>query len=409
VRRRGAAAILLVVKQLWLSRSPAALLACILACGFGPAAAAAHASAWRRFPRLSSARIGQGLFYIIPGPRGLARFRQDADEIGIIAPQSFSLDGYGILRSSLPDNLREVALEHGVPIMPLVINSGFSRWQAIRLLNNPSARDRAIGALVDTARNLSLAGWQVDFENMPWTQRAAFSRFVAEAADALHRHGLLLSVAVAARTTDRVNQTYRTFSGVYDYRALARSADFLSVMAYPESDAAHPGPLASTPWVRQVLDHVLEQAPPDKISLGIPTYQTDWMRRRIRISFRRRIAGHIRRVFRWVYRVFHHDGPVQLAPWHWDPVLQAAYRVQTWGHDRRITWIENEESFRAKLSLVAEYHLRGYSVWRLGLEDPNIWQELPPASRAIAADPPPPGPPRLRAAATAAPGPPGGG
>lgn len=381
-------------------------MACVWA--LGPAAPAAQAAVGQQFTRLEAADIGQGVFYIIPGPQALERFREDADEIGIIAPQSFSLDGYGLLRSSLPDDVREIAIEHGVPVMPLVINSGFSRWQAIRLLHNASARDRAIGALVDTARQLSLAGWQVDFENLPWTQRAAFSRFIAEAAGALHRHGLLLSVAVAARTSDQVNATFRSFSGVYDYRALARSADFLSVMAYPESDATHPGPLASTPWVRQVLDHVLTQAPPDKISLGIPTYQTDWMRRRIRISFRRRIAGHIRRVFRYVYRLFHHDGPVQLAPWHWDPVLQAAYRIQTWGHDRRITWIENEESFRAKLALVAEYHLRGYSVWRLGLEDPNIWHELPPAPRAIAADPPPPHLPRLRVAAAAS-TPPGGG
>ncbi len=372
---------------------------------FGPAAPAARAAMRQNFSRLNAAAIGQGVFYILPDARGMERFRQEADEIGIIAPQSFSLDGYGVLRSSLPDEITEIAAEHGVPVMPLVINAGFSRWQAIRLLHNPSARDRAIGALVDAARRLSLAGWQVDFENLPWTQRAAFSRFIAEAAGALHRHGLLLSVAVAARTNDIHNVTFRTFSGVYDYRALARSADFLSVMAYPESDATHPGPLASTPWVREVLDHVLAQAPPDKISLGIPTYQTDWMRRRIRISFRRRIAGHIRRVFRYVYRLFYHDGPVQLAPWHWDPVLQAAYRVQVWGHTRRITWIENEESFRAKLALVAEYHLRGYSVWRLGLEDPNIWQELPLAPRAIArADPPSRRLPRLHHPSAAAAG-----
>jgi spore germination protein YaaH len=397
------------LKQLGRRQWAFAVLVACLAWALGPGAPVARASLRRQEPRLDADNIGQGLFYIIPGPLALERFRADADEIGIIAPQSFSLDGYGILRSSLPENLRDIALEHGVPIMPLVINSGFSRWQAIRLLHNAGARDRAIGALVDAARNLSLAGWQVDFENMPSMQRRAFSRFIAEAADALHRHGLLLSVAVAARTSDQVNATFRSFSGVYDYRALARSADFLSVMAYPESDATHPGPLASTPWVRQVLDHVLEQAPPDKISLGIPTYQTDWMRRRIRISVRRRIAGHIRRVFRYVYRLFHHDGPVQLAPWHWDPVLEAAYRVQTWGHDRRVTWIENERSFRAKLALVAEYHLRGYSVWRLGLEDPNIWQELPPATRAIAADPPAHGPPRLKSVLNSVADPPGEG
>jgi len=189
-----------------------------------------------------------------------------------------------------------------------------------------------------------------------------------------------LSVAVAARTSDDPhNESFRTFSGVYDYAALARSADFLSVMAYPESDAHHPGPLASYPWVEQVVRHVLLQVPADKISLGLPTYQSDWVERRVRISIRRRIEGKIRRVFRYIYRLFHHNGPVTVDSDNlkWDPVLKASYRIEGRGHSRHITWVEDERSFAAKLQLVVRYHLRGYSVWRIGLEDPHIWAELP--------------------------------
>ncbi|HET9783831.1 MAG TPA: hypothetical protein VFP94_02610, partial [Terriglobales bacterium] len=51
------------------------------------------------------------------------------------------------------------------------------------------------------------------------------------------------------------------------------------------------------------------------------------------------------------------------------------------GHKRQVTWVEDERSFVAKLHLVTEYHLRGFSVWRIGLEDPHIWPELPEAVR----------------------------
>lgn len=347
---------------------------------------------------MPAAPATQGLFYATPGSKAVTSFLEHADRIGIFAPQSFSLDSKGVLRGSVPEALRTIARAHGVPVMPLVINAGFSRVGAERLLRSPAARDRAVGALVDTARLQGFMGWQVDFENLPSFERPAFSHFIAELAGALHRHGLKLSVAVGARTSSESrSDTYRSFSGVYDYATLARSADFLSVMAYPESSGNQPGPLASTPWVKQVLGYVLQYAPANKVSLGIPTYQTDWMQRRVRIYWWRRIAGRIHRFYRTIYRFFHRSGPVSVyADLQWNPTLQAAYRISGSGHHRVVTWVEDARSFRAELDLVAEYHLRGYSVWRLGLEDPRIWDGLPnlnhPAPAAVDTS----GPVRLR-------------
>lgn len=334
----------------------------------------------------------------MPDALGMASLRAHASQIGILAPQSFALDRTGELKGSLPDDMVEVAHEGSLAVMPLVINAGFSRTNALRLLRSASARDRAIGALVDEARDLALAGWQIDFENMPSSDRAAFSRFVEEAAAALHRHGKLLSVAVAARTSeDPGNDNFRGFSGVYDYTALAQSADFLSVMAYPESDGTHPGPLASAPWVEKVIQHVLLQVPPEKLSLGLPTYQTDWMERRTRVGVRKRVAGKIKRVFHTVYRLVRRSGPAidtPDAPLQWDPVLESSYRIEGEGHQRQVIWVEDERSFAAKLRLVEQYHLRGFSVWRIGLEDPHIWSELPEVVR-VAATPAPTGTPAL--------------
>lgn len=375
-----------------------ALFLCLVLASCLPSAQAApHNPAHPPGPGVpwTASDIGTALFYAVPGSSSASSFRAHADAIGVIAPQSFALDHLGRLRGSLPADIAAIAHEHDVAIMPLVINADFSRSGAIRLLRSASARDRAMGALVDQARDLGLAGWQIDFEGLPSSQRAAFSRFVSEVAGALHRHGKLLSVAVGARTSDDPSaESYRGFSGVYDYEALAQSADFLSVMAYPESDNSHPGPLASAPWVERVIQHVLLQVPADKLSLGLPTYQTDWTERRVRISTRERIEGRVKRVFRYIYRLIHHSGPVTAVDddsLQWDPVLQSAYRIEGEGHSRRITWIEDERSFSAKLRLVAQYHLRGFSVWRIGLEDPQIWSVLPDAVRTakVAPDPGP--------------------
>ena len=39
-------------------------------------------------------------------------------------------------------------------------------------------------------------------------------------------------------------------------------------------------------------------------------------------------------------------------------------------------FLENARSFEAKLRLMQEKKLRGFSAWVLGLEDDEIWQKL---------------------------------
>lgn len=343
--------------------------------------------------------IGQALFYSVPGDRSLDSFRAHASRIAIIAPQAFALDSGGTLHGGLPSGIVTVAAANSVGVVPLVINADFSRSGATHLLQSAAARDRAVGQLVDTARQLHLAGWQIDFEDLSATERDDFTRFVAEVARGLHHAGLQLSVAVAARTSERHTDTWDTFSGVYDYAGLADSADFLSVMAYPEHDGSHPGPLASYPWVKQVVEHVLLFVPPDKLSLGLPTYQTDWGKRRVKVSIIRRVGRRIRHIIRWVLRMESHNGPADHGDYtlRWDPVLKSSYRLYWRRRQRHVVWIEDERSFAAKLQLVSDYHLRGFSVWRIGLEDPHIWTELPRADRLAKALPAPAHrePPRL--------------
>ncbi len=329
----------------------------------------------------------EALFYSVPGTASLNSFRDNAARVSLIAPQVFSLDRRGHLKGTLPPELWAVARERHVPVMPVVINAGFSRLGAHYMLRSPAARDRAVGNLVEAARSMNLVGWQIDFEGMLASDRPYLSRFVAEASRSLHHADKMLSVAVAARIHDTPNENFHTYSGVYDYKALSQSADFLSVMAYPEHDRhTGAGPLASYPWVQQVIEHVLESVPASKLSLGMPSYETDWGQHRVKERFARRVGHHIRHFFRWVFKAFtrNHSSDHGDTELKWDPVLRSSYRVAGEGIHRHVTWIEDERSFEAELELVRQYHLRGFSVWRIGLEDPHIWAYLPEIQQAKA-------------------------
>ena len=57
----------------------------------------------------------------------------------------------------------------------------------------------------------------------------------------------------------------------------------------------------------------------------------------------------------------------------WDDVQKAFFAMWEDHGVFEHAWLEDARSFRAKLELVRRYHLRGYSVWVLGQEDPKVW------------------------------------
>ena len=63
----------------------------------------------------------------------------------------------------------------------------------------------------------------------------------------------------------------------------------------------------------------------------------------------------------------------------WDQRDDAYYAFWDDAGTYEYLWEEDARSFNAKLPLVKEFGLRGYSVWVLGAEDPAIWATLPRA------------------------------
>lgn len=68
----------------------------------------------------------------------------------------------------------------------------------------------------------------------------------------------------------------------------------------------------------------------------------------------------------------------------WDSTAQVPFAHFSNGGIWEWVYLENARSFEAKLGLVREKRLRGFSAWVLGGEDPRIWdllQTTRPASR----------------------------
>jgi spore germination protein YaaH len=322
-----------------------------------------------------AAQRPEALWYSVDREESTQSFLAHADKISIVSPQVFSIDSLGVIRGSVDPRVVVAAHAKGVKLVPLVMNPGFDQPTIHRILNVADARQRAISNLVALCRDNHFDGLQFDIENVNVADKDALTSFMRESAVGLHRVGCRVSAAVVPRASDEPGPTnyhkwmFDNWRGVYDYKALAESLDFLSYMTYAQhTGGSTPGPVAGYTWMEDCLKFVLAQGvPPEKISLGIPSYSDWWYP-----SYDEKNGARMR------------GNDISYA--HATELLRKASVTPTWDDREKSPfamwsdagvyehlWIEDARAFSAKLELVTKYHLRGYSVWVLGSEDPKIW------------------------------------
>jgi len=312
--------------------------------------------------------FGERLFYYSTLKSNTADFIAHAKDIDIIAPQTYEVTATLTASGTVPADLAQAAQVAHVKIMPLIANHNFSQILIHNFLTSSTAENTMIAFLVSEAQAKGYIGWQFDFEHIPYTDGDAFNSFTEKASLALHAHGLVLSIAVVARAPDSASSDtsssfYKNWSGAYDYARIGSAADFLSLMAYDDPNSTNAS--APLPFVKSVLNTVLTQVSPSKISLGIPLFYWGWSISPLKnINSGGTYAAAMERLTD--YPSLQGFNPSIGVPWIIYKLGQKIYMI----------WYENAQSFQLKASLVNTYHLRGFSAWVLGSEDPAIWNAL---------------------------------
>ena len=312
------------------------------------------------------------------GEASTQSFLVHADQISIISPQTFTLDRNGVIKGSVDARIVRLAHEKHVQLVPLVMNPGFDQPSIHRVLTDPGSRARALVNLARMCSQNHLDGIQFDIENVHVDDKAAFTSFARDAALVVHKAGCTLSAAVVPRTgEDRGPTAYHkwiwdNWRGAYDYKALAESLDFLSYMTYAQHTGNTPaGPVAGFPWMEACLKYVLSLGvPPAKISLGIAGYSDWWFP-----AWDTKAGPRMRGADISYARGMEILGKAHVSP-VWDDTQKSP--VAAWDEQGvyQYVWLEDARAFQAKLELVRRYALRGYSVWKLGDEDPHTWDVL---------------------------------
>ncbi|MEP6495319.1 MAG: glycosyl hydrolase family 18 protein [bacterium] len=317
----------------------------------------------------------EALWYSVGSEQSTQGFLAHAGDISIISPQVFFMDSTGTIRGAIDQRVVATARAKGVKVIPLVMNPGFDQPTIHRVITVADVKRVAIDNLVTLCRDNHFDGIQFDIENVHISDKDALTNFMRESATALHAIGCSVSAAVVPRTSDDPGPTsyhrwiYENWRGVYDYKALADALDFISYMTYAQhTGGSTPGPVAGYSWMKASLDYVLALGvPPAKISLGIPGY-SDWWYPVYEVKTGSRMRGGD-----ISYATAESLLAINGVKPSWDEAERSPYA--SWSHAGvyEHLWIEDARAFTAKLDLVRQNELRGYSVWVLGLEDPAVW------------------------------------
>lgn len=305
----------------------------------------------------------------------IATMKRHPGAVDLIISQAYQLDDNGTVWGKVNKRLEAFAKQQKIRFMPMVTNHGFDKARVHRFLSDKQAQQTAITDLVTLAKQHQFYGIQVDFEHVGIVDRDALTQFYKNLASAMHSNGFKISAALFPLTND-IPQTstlkaiYNSWAGAYDYQKLGEYSDFVTIMGYNQhAGSTTPGPSAGLPWLENVVKYTLQKIPAKKVSLGIPVDSEYW--RMVYSNGASRAAGSA--IDHQTMRDLLKKYRVKL---QWDAKQHVPYAFYTVDQFNQFIFAENAQSFRDKLALIKRYQLRGFSMWRLGVEDPAIWSSV---------------------------------
>ncbi len=283
-----------------------------------------------------------------------------------ITPFAYGFNADGSLVTLSDDRIIEMSKDKGTsPIMLLTtLNSEgkFDNNMSSLLLNDEDMQNELIQNILDNMRIKGYRILDVDFEFVFPEEREEYAEFLKRVKEAFAPYGYQVWVALAPKTSG----TQRgLLYEAHDYGLLGSIVDKVLLMTYEwgytYSEAMAVAPINK---VREVVDYALTEIPPEKILLGVPNYGYDFTNPYVEGVSKATTVSNI--------------GAVELArdnnaAIEFDEVSMSPFFKYYKNGVEHEVWFEDARSIQAKLDLMDEKGLSGFSVWNLMNFFPQLW------------------------------------
>ncbi len=296
----------------------------------------------------------------------LASVKQEAPLLTYVAPFSFRAKADGSLVALDVSPVKSASSGSGAVLMMVVTNleeGQFSSSLGEAILNDNAVQEALLDNIIETAKETGFRDIHFDFEFLRPEDRENYNAFLRKASARLHSEGLLMSTALAPKTS--ASQTGAWYTA-HDYKTHGEVADFVVIMTYEWGySGGPPMPVSPIGPVRQVLEYAKTEIPAGKIMMGQNLYGYDW-------TLPYKEGGEYA-------RALSPQAAIALARNRnaaigYDYTAQAPFfRYYDEQKKEHIVWFEDARSISAKFNLLKELGIRGISYWKLGLSFPQNW------------------------------------
>lgn len=245
--------------------------------------------------------------------------------------------------------------------------------EVYNVLSYTSKRERLISQVISDALAAGVDGINLDFELISTTCGRHYVQFVRELAIACGKNNLVFSVD---------NYVPMPYNSHYDIKEQGIVADYVVMMGYDEHTNAsyEVGSVASYEYVAAGVDTMLEKIPAEKVIAGMPFYTRLWHETpKTEEEFANQEgtehANYPMKFTSQALGMAEAKAAVDAsgAAVQWDEAARQNYAQ--WEGDDGVykIWLEDSASLEEKLKMFQDKQLGGVAAWRIGYEEPAIW------------------------------------
>lgn len=333
---------------------PARLKGQISAIDHGLRSESRRLRAW--LPSTRSTRLSTPLtvgFYVPWDEGSASSLRAHISQLDWVVPSTIAVTGPEHAVRVIPDPRLSRILANAPrrpAVLPMVQNAYQGVWDSkdtAVLFANPRQRAKLANDLAQMVKRDHDAGLVFDFENLPASALPAYRDLIRQTRAALGPNGGTIAVTIPAADTD------------WSPKAFAQVADRLFLMNYDLHYEEGPaGAIAPQTWFVQQMREALAAVGPDRLIVAIGNYAYDW-------------------------------GPKGAEPLSVEEAWQVAHDSNAlivfdkasgnagFGYDgddgHHDVWILDAASAWNQLRAARALGVQQVALWRLGSEDPGIW------------------------------------
>jgi peptidoglycan-N-acetylglucosamine deacetylase len=318
-------------------------------------------------------------FYVPWDPASLASLQQHYRDVDVLITETLhSVTPDGTLDVVTPDGKLHPVPDDGrlnitpdpkltswmqtsgvdLPVMGLMNNSDGTTFQTDRLtamMSSPDARKRLIQTAVLYTEAQKQVGIVLDFESIPDANQEDLTHFIEQLGKALHDANLKFMVALPAA------------DWAYDYKTIAQHCDAIILMNYDQHwQTSPPGPISGQDWFVTNIRNILKIVPASKLVMGIPNYGYDW-------------TAKSKQTPNPVAEPVSFEQAITIADESQSPIefdgdsLEPHYSYEDEDNQVHNVWFMDGLTAYNELRVAERAGVQGTALFRLGEEDPSIW------------------------------------